>query len=249
MSLDIGRAFTFFNEDPRGMNKLLIGGGLAFATFLLLITIVGWIPLALILIGYFVQLTRNVINGQQYPLPEWDSWGERLIDGFKAWLVGFVYALPATILSGIFSFPQYINQFRTAAGGNPSSGAEIATGGLTAVGSCLAWLAGFALSMFAAAAIGRYAATNSLGEAFQVGAVFNMVRQNIGTYLILALFASIVLNIVAALGLIAFCIGVFFTVFYSQLVLYHMYGQAYRTSTGTSMQPAYDSPYGGQRPF
>jgi hypothetical protein len=250
MNLDIGRAFTFFNEDPKGMNKILIGGGLAIATFLALFTVIGWIPLALILIGYGVQLTRNVIAGQQYPLPEWDNWGERLVDGFKGWLVGFVYSLPAAILQGIFTVPQYINQVRTAMGDTTSDGAAIATSGLSSIGGCLAWIVGIIFSMFSAAAIGRYAATNSLGEAFQFGAVFNLFRQNIGNYVVIALFAGIVLNFIAALGLIAFCIGVFFTIFYSQVVLYHLYGQAYRSAAGVSMQPAYDNPYsGGQRPF
>lgn len=249
MSLDIGRAFTFFNEDPNGVKKVLIGGGLAVATFLAIFTVVGWIPLALILIGYTVQLTRNVIAGQQYPLPEWDNWGERLVDGFKAWLVGFVYSLPAAILSGIFSVPQYVNQFRAAMGDTPSDGAVFATGGLSSLGGCLAWIVGIIFSMFSAAAVGRYAATNSLGEAFQFGTVIGMVRQNIGTYAIVAVFAGIVLGLLTAVGLIALCIGVFFTYFYSQVVLYHLYGQAYRISTGGTMQPSYDNPYGQQRPF
>lgn len=250
MNLDIGRAFTFVTEDPKGINKVLIGGGIAIATVIAIITIVGWIPLALLIIGYNIQLARNVIAGEQYPLPEWENWGERIVDGLKGWLVGFVYALPATILSGIFSVPQYITQFReTITGETTSGGTAAAVGGLSSLGGCLAWLFGLVLSMFAAAAIGRYAATNSLGEAFQVGAVFTTVRQNIGTYLVIALFASIVLNFVAAIGLIAFCIGVFFTAFYSQLVLYHLYGQAQRAAQGASMQPAYGDPYGGQRPF
>lgn len=250
MNIDIGRAFTFVTEDPKGINKVLIGGGLAFLTLLAIITIIGWIPLALILIGYNIQLARNVIAGAQNPLPEWDNWGERIVDGFKGWLVGFVYGLPATIISGIFQAPSYVSRFRDSVSGTTTTGgAAAATSGLSALGSCLGFLLTIVFGMFVAAAVGRYAATSDLGQAFQIGAVFATVRQNVGTYLVISLMGTIVLAMVAALGLIAFCIGVFFTAFYSQLVLYHMYGQAHRATQGAAMQPAYGDPFGGQRPF
>lgn len=54
MNLDIGKAFTFITDDQKWVAKLAIGGGLAIAWVLAIFTIVGWIPIGLILTGYLV---------------------------------------------------------------------------------------------------------------------------------------------------------------------------------------------------
>ena len=251
MNLDIGKAFTFVMEDQKWVAKLAIGGGLALAWVLAFFTIIGWIPIGLILTGYLVQLARNVIMGSPTPLPEWDNWGERMIDGFKAWLIGFIYSLPAFLISGIFSFPAIISSFRDSANGVSSSGASVATTGLSYGGSCLAWIVGIIVGLFVPIAIGRYAATSNFSEAFQFGAIFNTLRQYFVTYLVITLLSGIVLAFIAGLGVIAICIGAGFTWFYSQLVLYHLYGQAQRQAQG-EFQPGYGQQqpmYGEQRPF
>ncbi len=250
MNLDIGKAFTFFTDDPRWVAKLAIGGGLAIAWVLAFFTIVGWIPIGLILTGYLVQLARNVIMGSPTPLPEWEHWGERMIDGFKAWLIAFVYSLPATIIAAAFSFPAILSSIRDSARGVNSSGATAAATGLSYGGSCLAWIVGIIVGLFVPIAIGRYAATSNFGEAFQFGAIFNTLRQHFVTYLIITLLGGIVLSIITGLGFIAICIGVGFTWFYSQLVLYHLYGQAQRQAQG-NVPSGYGQPpmYGEPRPF
>ncbi len=72
--MDIGRAFTFVGDDPKWVQKLLIGGGLFLLGYLTSIILIG-IPIFLIVLGYLVQVTRNVIGGQDRPLPEWNDWG------------------------------------------------------------------------------------------------------------------------------------------------------------------------------
>src|SRR5689334_4077382 len=99
MNLDIGKAFTFIGDDPKWVTKLLIGGGLILAGFLAIFTVIGWIFVFAIVLGYLIQFCRNVIAGQPQPLPEWDNWGTKMTDGFKAIVVNLVYALPAIIIS------------------------------------------------------------------------------------------------------------------------------------------------------
>jgi hypothetical protein len=251
MNLDIGKSFTFVGEDPDWIKKLAIGGALGLATIIAIVTIVGWIPLALIVIGYQVQLTRNVIAGNPRPLPEWDNWGERMLDGLKGWFVGFVFALPATILSLAFSAPYYASIVTDIVAGNSSgtpSSTSTALSGLSTVGGCLAWIVGLICGLFVPIAIGRYAATNDLGQAFQLGPIFATLRQHFVTYFVIALIANIVVGLISVLGLVAFCIGIFFTSFYAQVVLYHLYGQAYREAAGLNYAPGYGQPY-GPRPF
>ena len=109
MNLDIGRAFTFVSEDPNGVKKVLIGGAAVIAMFIgfFLLFIPGLI-VAAIISGYLVLFCRNVINGDQYPLPEWTDFGARMSEGFKAIGVSIIYYLPVILVNIIFTVPQVI---------------------------------------------------------------------------------------------------------------------------------------------
>ena len=128
MNLDIGKAFTFITDDQRWVAKLAIGGGLLLAGF---ITLIGWIFTVPVVLGYMVNLTRNVINGNPQPLPEWDNWGERWIEGIKAVVVNLVYALPAILVSIILTVPGSI------LANSRNDGAAAAGGALNLLGGCL----------------------------------------------------------------------------------------------------------------
>lgn len=86
--MDIGRVFNFVFEDKDWIKKILIGGAL------LIIPIIG----KLFLLGYTVEVIRNVKNGRELPLPEWDNWGDRLVTGLMLCISLFIYAIPAAIL-------------------------------------------------------------------------------------------------------------------------------------------------------
>jgi len=62
--MDVGKAFGYVFEDKNWLIKLLIGG------ILLFIPVVNFIP-----IGYALTALRNVAEGKESPLPEWDDWG------------------------------------------------------------------------------------------------------------------------------------------------------------------------------
>ncbi|HEY8602215.1 MAG TPA: DUF4013 domain-containing protein, partial [Thermomicrobiales bacterium] len=128
MNLDIGKAFTYVTEDPKWITKLLIGGGLILAG---IVTIVGWLFTFPVVFGYAVMVTKNVINGNPQPLPEWDDFGTKWVEGFKAWVVSLVYALPAIVISLIFQIPAGVLS------STGSDGAVAAGGLLNVVGGCL----------------------------------------------------------------------------------------------------------------
>ena len=74
--VDITRAFSyaFDQQDKEWTSKLAILAMIAFASIVttpLLIGLVGW---ALIL-GYYVDLVRNLRDGHPTPLPRWDRCG------------------------------------------------------------------------------------------------------------------------------------------------------------------------------
>ena len=93
--MDIGKSFTFVFEDPNWASKIIIGG------LITLIPIVGW----LFVIGYLVAIARNIINGDQQPLPEWSDFGQIFVDGIYGFVIAFVYVLPIIVVSCIFWAP------------------------------------------------------------------------------------------------------------------------------------------------
>jgi hypothetical protein len=215
--MDIGRAFTFIREDPRGADKLVIGVLLAFGVALSIVTVIGWlIPLAIIY-GYFVRLTRNVIAGEEYPLPEWEDWGGLLRDGIGAYLPQFLLGLALVPAALLLLLPGIL---LTAADATTTRGIGIA-------------LLAIAVALAQPLIVGHYAATGSVGAALRVGDLAAMLRANLVTYLIVALL-GIVTNTISGLGILACGIGLPFTMFYAAMVNHHLYGQAYLRARGAS---------------
>jgi hypothetical protein len=233
MDWDIGKAFTFVTEDPRWVNKVLIGGGLIIAGILALVTIVGWLFVFAIVFGYLVQLTRNVIAGQERPLPEWANWGTLMSDGLKVFAVLIVLALPVIVVVLLFSVPgAVLNSLN-------SSGSTAAGNALGLIGTCLSIPLSILYYLLVPIAVGRYAATRSIGAALRLGDLFATLRNGLATYLIVLLL-TLVANFVGELGILLCGIGLPFTLFYSYLVMYHIYGQAYRKTQGA--QPGFGQP-------
>lgn len=232
--MDIGKAFTFVADDPRWVNKVLIGGGLVFLGLLASLTLIGGVIVFAIVFGYLVGLARNVIAGQERPLPEWADWGVLLRDGCKLFVVWLVLALPF-ILLGLLVF---IPGIALSASGDPDT-AEL--GGVVAAGGyCLTFPLSMAVNFVLPLATGRYAATRSIGESLRLGELWAVLRGNGGTYLLVFLLTFFATSLVAYLGLLACGIGLPFTVFYAYLVNHHLYGQAYRGAMGTP--PGYGQP-------
>src|SRR2546428_7372993 len=99
-TFDFLRPFTFVFDDPRWVTKILLGGLFFLASFV----IIG----IFFVYGYCARLVRNVINGVQYPLPEWDDLGEYFTEGLKLFVVGLLYAIPIGIVVGIMIVPAII---------------------------------------------------------------------------------------------------------------------------------------------
>ncbi len=234
--MDIGRAFTFVGEDPKWVQKLLIGGGLFLLGYLTSIILIG-IPISLIVFGYLVQVTRNVIAGQERPLPEWNDWGGLLRDGFKWWVATLVLFLPLILIALVVLLPGII--VSASETGGSDTGAL-----LLGLGYCLLFPLILVYQLLTPVMTGRYATTGSIGQAVRPGSLFALLRANLGGYLIILLLTLFVTSFVSLLGFLACGIGLPFTVFYAYLVNHHLYGQAYRKAQGSL--PAYGQP---QQPY
>ncbi len=211
--MDFGKAFTFVFEDEDWLKKIALGGLLS------LIPVIG----IFLVIGYGLEVTKRVIKGDVEVLPDWSDFGGYLTKGFLVFLIAFVYLLPVILVQICSSLPfLYENADETLL--------TVFTI-VTVCFGCFTFLYSLAAYLVLPAAVGRYAATGELGEAFKLGAIFGMVKDNLGTYG-MVLLGGIIASLVASLGSIACVIGVLFTMVYSMAVNGHLWGQAYNVSEG-----------------
>src|SRR5271157_4270584 len=152
MTMDIAKSFTFMFEDPDWLPKLAIGTLVALVGWVLFVALIGIIPLIVVL-GYSLEVTRNVMSNQVSPLPDWSDWGRFLSRGIKLVVVFIVWLLPLII-------PAILGAFGGALG-HSSSGAVNFMGGLFLTCSvCLSFLWAVVVLLFEPAIYTRLAVTD-----------------------------------------------------------------------------------------
>jgi hypothetical protein len=223
--MDIGKSFTYMFEDPEWLRKLAIGTVVVLIGLVLLVGLIGIIPL-LVVAGYSLVVTRNVLDGHQYPLPEWDDWGQLFMRGVKLAVVYLVWSLPLIIVA----IPTGIGSSLMNSSHN---GTANALGGLfTVCGGCFGFLWGLVLALFSPALYVRLAQTNDIAAGFDFPRLWAFTRNNLAN-VIIALLVMIVVGLVASIaafaGIIALVIGLLVTVpfasLWQTLVQAHLFGQ------------------------
>jgi hypothetical protein len=219
--MDIGKSFAFVFEDTEWARKVVIGALIS------LIPVIGQMAA----LGYMITVGRNVIRRNPQPLPEWDDFGQFLVDGFYTFVIGLIYSLPIIILLCIFVLPLM------AVSGGFSQNGDMGPLGIAAW-CCFAFFSviyGVVIGwFFVPVALARYADTGDLAASLRIAEIWEMGRANPGVFLV-ALLVYLAASLVAGVGIIACGIGVLFTQFYAYLVIGHIYGQAYRLARGETM--------------
>lgn len=195
--MDIGRAFTFIFDDQEWTMKIGIAAAIAFVSIIttpILIGLVGWAAL----LGYQVDLIRNLRDGHHAPLPRWDDYADKITTGASVLTAGFIYALPNILVSCCM--------FATS--GFWSDGFFGSAVGLGITCCIFPFLLIYNLTTWPmmALALGRYAEERNIGVFFQFGDLFDTLRRNMIPVLQWALYtiiANILFGIVAAIP----CIG------------------------------------------
>jgi hypothetical protein len=209
--MDLGKSFTFMFDDEKWVQKLAIGGLLILVSIIPLVNIFT----LLVVTGYTLRLLKNVADGQQTPLPDWDDWGGDWIKGLMIILASLIYSAPAWIGSGIGAL---LGQFADSGNGSEVLGVCIA--GL----SCLSAIWGLFVGIVMPSALIKYAREGQFGSFFKFGPIFKFIGDNLSNYIV-AILLGVVAQFVAGFGVIACVIGVFFTGFWASLVSSHLLGQ------------------------
>lgn len=212
---DFARPFAFVFEDPNWVQKILLGGLFYLAGFL----IIGWF----FVLGYCSQLARNVMNGVERPLPEWDDLGEKFNEGARLVGVAFAYFFPIIVVAMLIGVPAAIMSAVR------NEGVQVLGGGMSGCMACLIVPLSLAVSFFLPAAMLRVVSENRFGAGFEYAAIWAFIRDN-GMNYVLGFCVYLVARFIAGFGIILFCIGVIFTGFWSLLIMTAGFAQVHRLS-------------------
>jgi hypothetical protein len=170
-----------------------------------------------------VETARNVMAGSDRPLPKWNHLGETFSQGLSGAIIQLVYALPLIMISCVFACLGLLLALSGAdVGDNQAIG-----GLLLLVFLCLLpllALISLVVQPLTLGALARYTQTGSLGAALRVGAVVDLLRADLGGWLLLWLL-QLLCGLVAGLGGVFFVIGAAVTAVYATAVFGHLLGQ------------------------
>jgi hypothetical protein len=212
-SFDFGKPFTYVFEDPRWLQKILIGGLFYLAGFL----IVGWF----FILGYCARVARNIVAGAATPLPEWEDLGGFFSEGLRMFGVVLVWVLPMIVIAMFFIVPLAILDSAD------NEGLRAVGSGISGCLACLMVPLSLAVLLFMPASLLFAAVEERFGAAFEFDRLWAFIRANLGNYL-LAIVVYLIARFIGGFGIALLCIGVIFTGFWSFLITTHAFAQVYR---------------------
>lgn len=207
--MDYGKSFTFVFEDEKWISKFAVG---------VLITLVPVVNFATY--GYMIQLLKNVRDGEERPLPEWDDFGKYFIDGIKFLAGMLAYFVPVILATFLFT----LVAIAADAGG---AGEEIVSLAAILV-TCLSFFLMLLPFVFYPALYIQYAKADQIGDMFRLNDMWELIKTDTGSYVIVLIMIGFVLGIIASFGILLCVIGIFLTAWWAQLVSAHMIGQLAR---------------------
>ena len=200
--MDIARAFNYPFQDPKWLTKVVIFALLVF------VPIFGW----LVNLGYVLRIMKNVVEGNDVPLPEWDGFGLMFAEGLKAFIVALVWLIPAIVIGLILAL------------------------GDNFVFTLLSRIVFALTSAFIYAAVVPVALTGEMAEGLKFQVIIDRVMSNIGDYIIIVVI-GLVVSVISSFGVLGACVGAIVSLFYLWLVESHLGAQAYVRSTSGSPRP------------
>jgi len=205
--------FDTYTKDPDLVKKLLIGSLLALSG-------IGLIPLT----GWLVATLRKNIQEEAPFLPDWDDFGQYVIDGLKGLGIGFIWALPVSVLVTA-------GAFGGVALATTVPDEDTATLVILITNICIfAIMIPYTLILGALSgpALGRLAETGSFRDALSPSAAYRVLRANFGGFLIAYLISAIGQSVLGSIGALLCLIGIYPATVLAYGLMGQQFGQAYR---------------------
>jgi hypothetical protein len=200
VDLDLREPFTFVFRSPRWGRRVLVGV-VCYAFFWLVVP-------GLLLLGYLVELSRRVRDGQP-EVPRWDHRWRKIKDGFAVTSLFVLWSLPGIVVSVI--------------GGillDPSM--ELRLGSLGDVLSALGNVWQVMVLVLQMPVWAQYL-QGGFRAALDVRAIVHRLRVNPSLTVVVAAL-TLILLVIGVLGLIALVIGVVVSLTYMSFVWAHLAG-------------------------
>lgn len=216
--MDFAKSFTYVFEDSDWVAKVVTGTLLMLGSFLI-------IPL-FFTTGYCIELIQNIIRGEGTVLPKWDRWEEKFKKGWGVFLIGLTYALPIITVVGISIIILILAGVTIS--GNEDLGAAWGVTSIVAfvISMIIIVCYGLFITLIWPAVLIQYAATEEYASAFQFKELFTLIKKDIGSYILVILVPWGLSLVISIASQVCFLVA-FATMFYVQLVMFHLYGQFY----------------------
>jgi hypothetical protein len=197
------------------MVTVLIGGALTLVGFLI-------VPLFLVS-GYVVRAIRANLDGEPEP-PTFGDWGELLVDGLKATVIGFVYMLVPLIVMGLT-----VGGAIVAIATGSDAGAAAGFGGLM-IGLLVSFVLSLLFGYLSSVAIVNFAREGTLGAGFDVGRIWSVgFDADFAIPWLLSVAVFIAAGVVTIVPLVGALIAVF-TNFYAAIVAARRWADGFNES-------------------
>lgn len=219
--MDIGRAFSYPFEDAEWARKVVIGAVLS------LIPIVNFAT-----VGYALHQMKAIAEGRWVPLPEWDNFGDKFVDGLILSIGVLIWTIPSWVIGGASLVPLVLSAI---SGREPGLAAGA---GILALMVAGLWLLVVGVAYPAMAM--NFAVKRTFGACFEIAAIVDFITRDAGSYalgIVAYLGAAILVGILSSVPLVGFLVAAAGG-FYILLVVAGAYGQHLAGALGTAGGPA-----------
>lgn len=221
--MDFNRSVRYPMEHDDWVKTLLVGGLMLFFSFLLVPLFVAY--------GYIVRAIRRSLSGDAEP-PVFEAWGDLLVEGLQAWVIGLIYLLIPLIVAGFT-----IGGSMLAIASGSESAAIIGAGGLWA-GFVVSGLLALVFGYLAVVALVNFADQERFGAAFDVETIRTVaLHREYALAWLVSVGLFFVVSLVGAIPFIGWVIAPFAT-FYAAVVAADLWADGFSQALETTTEPS-----------
>jgi hypothetical protein len=229
---DLKELFYFPFKDADSRKHLLIGALISLGAFIIPI-----LPIIL-LMGYTIQIAKQVMNNESPRMVAWDNWSDLFKDGLKVFGIRFIYSLPIIVLFLPLMIVSFILPIVTSNSNSSSADPLFAVFmGIFALSMCILIPLSIVLAFVIPAAEMHVIEKDDFAAGFRFREWWAIFRANMGgfiaafaIYYLAGMALAIITQILMVTVILACLVPIILpaTTIYIMLIMYATVAQAYR---------------------